>query len=60
MSCEGYDRCTAVLVSKTLVMSLYAPTLDCDVAFYEMMVFQVLSVLQRGKRHECQAVLPRC
>ena len=53
-SWEGHERCTAVLVRKTLVMSLYAPTAD-DVAFCENgWGGQVRSVLReaRGKGEE--------
>ena len=47
-SWEGYERSTAVLLSETLVMSVYSPTSDYDVAFDEIAMGQVRSVLWSG------------
>ena len=34
-SCVGFERCTAMLESGTVVMSVFVPTSGCDVACYE-------------------------
>ena len=47
-SWRGSEGCTVVFPSN-LVMSLYAPTSDYDVAVYEMVVGQVRSVLREAR-----------
>ena len=55
---KGYERCTAVLVSGTLVMSVYCPTSEYDVAFYEWWLVRCAMVLREARGVGGQSLLP--